>query len=253
MVGVQHLLWMRFPGHRKEDMLMNFISGGYYFAQGKHPPEWANLALLPETMWSVSPLISELFPDSWVFSWGKSRAHRNKSEYMKMLGMDMPSFVEMEAHFDTLWNQKSCGFPNVIYDLSVAHTLYKKYFWCVPDIKLLSVGLPETYLDEFAQDMAFPSQYLESSLRYKILQKELLPAGGKQLGFDILGFDSAIFWTFLTNGFETKFVQDLEIHLNSYGLIDQYEDAERALEYVRANRHEEGSWYLWLVTEYQPT
>jgi hypothetical protein len=231
---------------------MNFISGGYYFSQCTHPPEWANLVLLPEKLWSPSPIFSELFPDSWIFSWGKDRKDRNKSELMKIIGLDNEEFTNMQAFFDALEQQNRIGFPNIIYDLSLARNLYQKYFWRIPNLKLLSVGLPETYLDEFVEDMKFPSQYFKSSLRKKILQNEILPVGGNRLGFDILGFGGAVFWPFITNGFETKFFQDLGINLNSFGLIDQYEDAMKALKYVRSNRHEEGSWYLWLEMEYQP-
>lgn len=230
-----------------------FISGGYFFTQGKNPPEWANLELLPQTLWSVSSVISDdMFPDSWVFSWGGDRDDRDKTYFQKQLGMDISSFSEMQSFFDELYEQKKVGFPNIVYSLSLARELYKRYFWKVPNLKLLGLGLSETHIDEFATKMAFPSQYLKSSLRYKVLQLEKLPDDGVSLGFDILGFDGAIFWAFITNNFETQFWQNLGIRLNSHGYIDSYDDAVIALEYARTHHPEEGKWFLWKVIAYDP-
>jgi hypothetical protein len=228
---------------------MNFISGGYYFSQGQNPPEWTNTALLPKVIWSVSEAISEVFPAAWAFTTGTDPAKREKKFFMDLLGLNANEFLEMEKFFDDLYLKKLCGFPNVIYDLPTARLIYQHYLFRLQNLKLLGLGLPNTYFDEFVQETASPSQYLKSSLRHKVLKKEPPSLDGHILGFDVLGYDGG-FWPFISQGFETAFSQELGIHLNSYGLIDSFDDAAKALAYVKAHDPEEGVWFFWQVMEY---
>jgi len=228
---------------------MNFINGGYYFSQGRKPPAWTNTALLPKVMWSVSDKVSYVFPAAWAFSTATDAAKRKNKEFIDRLGLSANEFFEMGKFFDALYFKKLCGFPYMIYDIPTARLIYQRYLFRLENLKLLGLGLPNTYFDEFVNETIFPSQYLESSLRYKVLKMDPPALDGNFLGFDILGYDGS-FVPFTAQGFETAFSQKLGIHLNIHGLIDSFDDAARALEYVKAHNPEEGVWFFWQVMEY---
>lgn len=231
---------------------MNFISGGYYFSQGKEPPEWSNTALLPKIIWSTARDISDVFPDAWAFTTtGNEQVQREKKIFMDLLDMNASEFAEMEKFFDSLYFQKRCGWPNVIYDLPTARIIYQNYFFRLQNLKLLGLGLPSSYFDEFVKETVSPSQYLKSDLRYKVLKMEPPSLDGTILGFDVLGYDGG-FWSIVAQGFESELSQNSGIHLNSYGLIDNIDEAARALDYVKTHNPEEGVWFFWQVTEYSP-
>lgn len=230
---------------------MNFISGGYYFSQGKEPPEWTNTVLLPKTIWSVSEVFSEIFPNTWAFTLGNGPDEEEKKFLMDQLGLNENEFLEMQKFLDDLYFKERCGFPYIIYDLSTARLIYQQYLFRWQNLKLLGLGLPTTYFNEFLEETTSPSQYLKSDLRYQVLKREAPASGGHILGFDILGYSGG-FWSFISQGFETAFSQELGVHLNAYGLIDNFDDAARALAYVKAHDPEEGVWCFWQVMEYLP-
>ena len=48
---------------------MRVISGGYMFVRGAPRPPYAESSVLPESIWTPTSCICELYPEYWAFSW----------------------------------------------------------------------------------------------------------------------------------------------------------------------------------------
>jgi hypothetical protein len=90
------------------------------------------------------------------------------------------------------------------------------------------------------------------------LAKAMAPPTGTALGFEVLGFDSGRFHTWLCYGLIDNAAQELAVHPNELGLIATHADAVRLTELANRKRGttdgtpEDVTWFPALITAYEP-
>ena len=84
-------------------------------------------------------------------------------------------------------------------------------------------------------------------------QKEIFD-GSNPMGFDLLGFDSADYCSFLCGSMGSEIHEKYGVQYNQYSFISEYEQAERVSQAIVSGEEvaEEGFWAPWLVFEIQP-
>ena len=231
---------------------MDFFVGGYFLVQGVQLAEQMNKTLLPTKFWTVSQCLCEIYPDSWVFSWGTKSSHDDK-DYQAILKLDNDTFQLMQAWADEIFNKGELGWPYVFMNVETAQQFYTQYLQHIPDIKLLSIALADPYWAEFIEDNKPAQGKGEGGIYKKLVQKQVYDGNGIVRGFEILGEEwGEWFHSFVCNSLEDEYVERLHISLNQNGLIDRYEDAVRAT--YHTNLDEVGAepvlWLPWLISEY---
>ena len=231
---------------------MEYIIGGYYLVQGTQRKDWMDENLLPPVFWSVSRCICEIRPDSWVFTWVTEQTARQRKAMRERLQLGERDFYEMQARFDRLLDDDAFGWPNVFLDADLARDFYATYLRHLPDIKLLSIALPDVYWTAFIEETAPPENVGESGVRRMLGKRQALGASASARGFEVLGFDGAGFHSFVCHSLETDYDTRLQITLGPNGLIEDYEDAVRAAEYTALDKvgAEPELWRPWLVSEH---
>ncbi len=231
---------------------MNFIVGGYFLVQGAQRQEWMDKNLIPPIFWTVSRHICETFPDAWVLPWGTDARSRRPAYYRGLLKLSQNEFRALQAEFDELLSQDQFGFPNVLFSVEQAREFYSQYLQHLPNIKLLSIALPEVYWEEFVDKFTPPKNMGESGVRAKLRSRETIGADATLRGFEVFGFEWGDFCSFVCNSLETDYAQVLKVDLNRNGLLNTYEDAVKAAEYTMLDRvgAEPLFWRPWLVSEY---
>lgn len=225
---------------------MDFFVGGYFLVQGCHSTDWMNKTLLPAKFWTVSNCICEIYPDTWIFS----RDSHSTDDRQKILKLDAANFKFLQAWADELMTNDALGWPNVFLNEATARLFYLQYLTHLPDIKLLSIALPEPYLIEFIKEN--PGQG-GCGVYKKLQQRQFIDSGVISRGFEILGAEyGGSFHSFVCNSLETAYGEHLSISLNQNGLVDGYADAVKAAHY--SNLDEVGAepvlWQPWLISEY---
>ena len=232
---------------------MDFFVGGYFLVQVASSADWIkNKILLPAKFWTVSTCICEIYPDTWIFSW-TSKSTKSANDYQEILKLDDEGFKSVQAWADEMFRKDELGWPNVFLNLEAARQFYVQYLRHLPDIKLLSIALSESYSMEFIEENKPQPGMGEGGVYIKLQQRQLLDNSAITRGFEVLGDEwGGQFHSFICNSLETDYAERLNISLNQNGLIDSYEDAVRAANYT--NLDEVGSepalWQPWLISEY---
>jgi len=228
----------------------NYYLGGYYLVKGSELQEAMNKDVLPSMIFSVSSCICKIYPGIWALSQVKSS--EEEIEHVKEeLNLDNSGFFELQRYVDLLFNSNRFGWPDVFLDINTAKEFYNKYLKHMSHIKLLAIGLSKEYADKFL-DREKPLYGYGKPGVYENLWARKYMETSKERGFEILGYDSGSFHSFICNGLENDYRDRLNIRLNGNGLIELYEEAVRASEYTMRNDvdAEPVQWMPWIIYEY---
>jgi hypothetical protein len=228
---------------------MDFFVGGYFLVQGIQSADWMNKKLLPAKFWTISGCICEIYPDLWAFNWSSIPS----GDYPEILNLDDKGFELLQTWADELMKKDELGWPNVFLNITIARQFYTRYLSHLPDIKLLSIGLPEAYLAEYIEENSLDPGGGAGGIYKKLQQREFVSDNEIARGFEILGEEyGGRFHSFVCNSLETNYHARLDISLNQHGLIDRYEEAVKATDYT--NLDEVGAepvlWQPWLISEH---
>jgi hypothetical protein len=227
-----------------------WIFGGYYLIGGCRRPAWMDSSLLPEVLWSASENISPKYPDDWVFYWTHQRAQ--EEQMAARLRLTQAQFEELQREFDEYLLAGRFGYPNVYLAIDLARQFAARYLGHLTDIRLISIALPEPFVDEFLRECAPPPGVAEGGVYLTLKRRQPEPDGGIILGYEVLGFDGADFASYFYGGIEKDFYERLGISYNPYGLIDSSELALAGAELLRSGEivPEKGYWAVWRMMEY---
>lgn len=235
---------------------MKFYLAGYYLIQGSPKPSGMDKEnLLPDKIWSGSSHICPKFPDAWILGWSSNRemeAEHEQEQARKTMKLSVDKFANAQKNFNELFEENLFGFPNVFMTAEVALKKYHQYFAAVPDLKLVGLGLPETYLEKFFASPAVKD--LEAAERNgvyrKLSQEEICDQDGS-IGYDLLGFDGADYCSFLCGSMESEIHDKYGVQYNQFGLIAKLEQAEHVSQAIASGEEiaEDGFWAPWLVSE----
>ncbi len=187
--------------------------------------------IVPETVLSVSSCLCKQYPDTSIL-WGNSEVE--KARYMDQLGLSLNTVQLFEKWIEEHRNTGDILFPQVFSSLHSAQDFLNRFLIQHPGIRIISIGLPERYKSDFLEDIElFSSKNPEPYGVEKMLLQHHPPEkdGAKKVGYEVLGFDSGSFHSYLCNGLESDFRQHFNFSPNRYGLIDSIEEADRYSDY----------------------
>ncbi len=232
---------------------MHYLSAGYYLILPTLRKEYMNKTIVPESVLSISECICTHYPDISIL-WGNSEV--KKDRYMDQLGLSPNTFQLLEQWIEEHRETRDVLFPQVFSNLDAAQTFVNSYLIHLPDIRIICIGLPEQYKVDFLEDVAaFSSKNPEPYGVEKMLSGHLGPDmdGAEKIGYEVLGFDSGLFHSYLCNGLERDFSQQFNFSLNSRGLIHTFEEADRYSNYCNelGEATESVLWFPWAIFEYE--
>ena len=232
---------------------MSYLSAGYYLILPTPRKEYMDRAVVPESVLSVSECICTHYPDISIL-WGNSEL--KKDRYMEQLGLSLTTFQILEQWIEEHRKTGDMLFPQVFSNSNAAQTFVDRFLNHLPDIRIISIGLPEQYKVDFLEDVAaFSSQNPEPYGVEKMVSQHISPDtdGAKKIGYEVLGFDSGLFHSYLCNGLERDFDHQLNTSLNSHGLIHTFEKADRYSDYCNelGEATEAVLWLPWAIIEYE--
>ena len=232
---------------------MHYLSAGYYLILPTSRKEYMDKVIVPESVLSVSECICTHYPDISIL-WGNVEV--KKDRYMEQLGLSLNTFQLLEQWIEEHRKTGDMLFLQVFSNLNAAQMFVNHFLNHLPDIRIISIGLPEQYKVDFLEDVAaYSSKNPEPYGVEKILQRQL-PVnmeGAQIIGYEVLGFDSGSFHSYLCNGLERDFSHHFNFSLNSHGLIHTFEEADRYSDYCNelGEATEAVLWLPWAIFEYE--
>ncbi|WP_233550625.1 hypothetical protein [Exiguobacterium sp. RIT452] len=232
---------------------MNYISAGYFLVMPTPRKDYMDEKIVPETVLSVSSCLCKQYPDTSIL-WGNSEV--KKARYMDQLGLSLNTVQLFEQWIEEHRNTGDVLFPQVFSSLHSAQDFLNRFLIQHPGIRIISIGLPERYKSDFLEDIElFSSKNPEPYGVEKMLLQHHPPEkdGAKKVGYEVLGFDSGSFHSYLCNGLERDFRQHFNFSPNRFGLIDSIEEADRYSDYCNALGEETESvlWLPWGIFEHK--
>ena len=220
----------------------NYFLGGYYLVEGSPPQSWMNRSLLPTKLYSISTHISEHHPYLSLLTW----VDEPPENYRLKLGLDLNQFAALQIKADRWFDREQYGWAGVWIDPDIAREFALDYLSHIENLKLIAIALESSYRNEFLIDYN-PKLGVDRILR----SGQTIELNRGFLGYEILGDDRGSFCSFICNHLETDLKQKLGIRLNRYGLIEQYDLAIQATDYI--NLPETGAepllWQPWAIIE----
>jgi len=224
--------------------------GGYFLTRPIVRPDYVSADLMPVEFLSMSGCLAQFAPDVWSLAWASvddNERSRNASE----IGMQ-PSVLPEAIAYATAEFDRSWGWPNVIYELTYARDFAGRFLADVADLRLIGLALHGDFVGEFLEE-AKPGPREGANGLYERLQARSGPAaGGKPLGWEILGFEHTPLHSWLCNGLEREVFEKLGIAPARNGLIADAESARVAAAHCGKEevRAEPALWQPWLLIEY---
>lgn len=231
---------------------MNFISGGYYIITPIERADYMEKELIPETILSVSECICDFHPETTVL-WGGSNEEKRK--YAQQLNISQGTYKEIEKWVEDKLEEGIFGFPQVFTTIELAREFLAKFLCHLSNTKIIGIGLPEEYIEEFieyeeSQNKEEENQYGIEKLLLRRIPIEVKDS--KMMGYEVLGFEYGSFHSYLCNGLEKDFDEHFKFTLNQNGFLPSLEDASRYCDY--SNDEDLGTepvlWLPWAIFEY---
>jgi hypothetical protein len=230
---------------------MNFISGGYYIITPIVRPDYMDKELIPDTILSVSECICDFHPEINIL-WGRS--NKAKRKYTQHLNISESTYEEIEKWIEEKSEAGIFAYPQVFTTLELAKEFLSKFLYHLSDAKIIGIGLPEEYVEEFIEYEESQNKEEENQYGIEKLLLRRIPIGDqvpKMIGYEVLGFEYGTFHSYLCNGLEKYFNGHFEFNLNQEGFFPTLEEASRYCDY--SNNEELGTeavlWLPWAIFE----
>lgn len=222
----------------------NFYLGAYYILKTTPRAEWMNSNVLHGTVLSASRCICSFYPDINLI-WSES--DKKRENYRKSLGLDISTYIKMEQWVNEEF-EKKFYFPDVFNSYECAVEFIHNFLSNENNLKIIGIALPNIYKNIFLEDQ----DDLTYGVCNNINQSLGIGSKGMILGYEILGFESGGFHSYICNGLEDDYYDKYKLKLNSYGLISTLEEAKILTDFT--NDEIEGTepvlWLPWILLEY---
>lgn len=225
---------------------MEYLLGGYYLIKPIERPEYMDKNIIPDSIFSASSCICDFYPEMTQV-WTDSKKIKNR--YISELNFTKSTFDQMEKWIDEEFNRKEFGFPHVFNSVGSAKNFYRKFFLHIPDMKLIGIGLPEEFVEEFQEEFDVPDYFY--GVEFNIQNNKCLASDGNILGYEILGYEYGSFHSYLCNSLYKDYSQVFPFKLNQNGFIKTLEEAIHLSQFTNDELDAEPVlWLPWIVKEY---
>src|SRR5690349_19852869 len=107
-----------------------------------------NNKLIPKTILSVSECICDVYPKTTLL-WGGSNEEKRK--YAQQLNVSPGTYNEIEKWVEDKLEAGVFGYPQVFTTIELAREFLAKFLCHLSDTKIIGIGLPEEYVEEFIE------------------------------------------------------------------------------------------------------
>lgn len=224
-------------------------SGGFYIVEEIEPLDWMDRTVLPNKLFKPTQCFCRLFPDETCLSW-TSVDDADRVDVQQWLGVNEDDFKRLIEEVDKQFNDEVIGWIGNIINESVAIDYVNKYLSTRRNIRLIELSTDEVSAKEFLEEFE-PNEGNGYVGVHLALKKGQHPSSkGISLGFDLLGYDTCGFHSFVCNSLEKEFAKQ-SLLLNEFALFSSKSDAEKALEFINNNENvaEPALWQIWEVSE----
>lgn len=230
---------------------MKVIFGGYCIITPVERPDYMDKQLIPDTVLSASDCICDFHPEINVL-WGRSKEVKHK--YIQRLNISESTYEEIANWVADKFEGGFFAYPQVFTTIELAKEFLYKYLCHLSDAKIIGIGLPEKYVDEFITY----EEPLNAGENQNGIEKLLLSGlpieekDSKFMGYEILGYESGSFHSYLCNGLEKDFNEHFKFTLNQNGFIPSLEEAASYCEYSNDENLDTETvlWLPWAIYDY---
>ena len=248
----------------------DYVAGGYFITMYAEPNRYPPSELLPPRVLSASQEISEHLPDYWAMGWGSQTDAERQQSVVLRLGASLETLHQIGEWVGAKWKSRELGWMDVFTSVSMAKEFLRTFFPQRHDLVLIGVGLHRDKVNEFLE---YGTQENRRSIHSPVTGKyweegnsaygvydairrgNALEPGGEALGFELLGYSTGRFTSWLIHSLHTEFFEKLGIRPNAHGFLGTPEDALRGAEYVTKGNIgiEPGWWHSWFIVRYPIT
>ncbi|MDH5507635.1 MAG: hypothetical protein OEZ02_10475 [Anaerolineae bacterium] len=230
---------------------MEFYFGGYYLIEGSlvHEKIWMDQKILPPILYTPSNCICELYPNVACLGWVKQDRKTTK-KFRNKLSLNKREFAALQNKVDKWFDEGKYGWGSLFLDLDAAKVFAKQYLGGIQNIKLIAIAASNKDRELFLEE-EMPGN-LGTAGNYLALERgEVIDIKSGFRGYEILGFEMGSFHSFICYSLEKEFNHVLNLSLNQYGLLNNYDDACRASDYVLSPDSEVYPylWQPWAIIE----
>ncbi|MEE6450086.1 hypothetical protein RAH41_05870 [Gottfriedia acidiceleris] len=161
----------------------------------------------------------------------------------------------MESWIQDKFDLKEFEYPQIFPSLDLAKEFFNTFLNHIKDLRIIGIGLPNIYLDSFLEEEGTISKPADekTGLENVLTRKEfIVDETGSFKGYEILGYETNLFHSYLCNGLEKDFKNQFNFTLNEYGFIKSLADADRCCHIANDEDLETETvfWLPWAIFEY---
>ena len=234
--------------------LNNYVAGGYFVVKYSYDGlQRSNL--LPERLISLSECVC---PQLEVV-WGWNIEQYDHKDRVSNFGI-----ATDKIHAFCQWC--SGKEPGALYSLDIAREFIAEFLPDTSEVVLVGTAMHKDMVGDFLsankQKVYFANEQVYKEfihgVNYVLNEGNLLPMGGKLLGFEVVGYSyNDLGHSWLCSGIEKDMHELFGMRPNRYGLIDSYEEAKKVYDWIaedemQGTRSEPDPYYPWLIVQYPP-
>ena len=222
-------------------LLYNF---GYYITKPASKPEYISLKC--SHILTVSDCICSLHPNLKATFWQNKEYEEERRDYQKLLGISDVEFNNLKVEVSGIFADYHLDVGSRFTMLSEALHFREKYLRSL-NLKVISIALEDEFKD-ILRDFIIEDRCMNNIEADLILVNQ--EAGGELIGYDILGWDTSGFHSYLCNGLDKDILEKYDLSVNNVGLIqNDYEDVKIFAEHIK-DKGEPVDWLPFSVYEH---
>jgi hypothetical protein len=231
--------------------LNEYIGVGYFITRVIQRPQGMSANLLPERIVTVSRCLVEMLPGAWALRW-TGYSDRDRMECAAKFGMSAWDAQRFIGWATDKFDSEEIGWPGVFVSPKLGAEAVRTFVGSRDDVIIVGMGLHNSLVKSLVSFAVPSSQEGATGIYSGALKSEPLEAGGKALGFEVLGYDHGDFHSWLCNYLPDPTDSELGIKPGAFGLIEQFEDAKTVADYAGRDDvgAEPGIWLPWLLVSY---
>jgi hypothetical protein len=204
------------------------VAAGYLLVHPIPRPADVGERLLPSEILSASHYVCRQFPDPTALAWVEAS---EKERFAALAEVGLATRRRREAlAWATARFEIDFGWPGIFYTAAAATEARDRFFGSESKIKIIGLGLPAHYRDEFIDMTASAG---EMGALQNVRRGEPLAPGARGLGFEPINVETGqLGESWLCAELETHCAKVLGIRPNDAGFLDSLEQAVRCCDEI---------------------
>ena len=212
------------------ELELKFYDLGYFLIEGSKRAEHISTEIMPEIIFSISDCHSEFHPPMAMLS-GVREGGFSIDNYQKRLDLSDQTFLEAMSKVDTLFKDQEFGWNSIFFTQVEAQSFAENYLQKIDNLKFFQAIIPVQISNCFlrkTESKTFIPHGLHTAISR---QKDFHLDTDNLTGYEIVGYDMGDFHSFVCYSLENEFQKEINVQINENGLISDFDDAMKAVDY----------------------